>query len=100
MLRQLLVRFDVSVRDVRVGAGILLVLVLVLERLLLKRLLSTIAMLFVDVDLFAGSRTAETVFLVDSDLFLVLNVAAVGGLLLDGGREGFVMLFVTFPSFR
>lgn len=57
----------------------------------------------------AGSRAAETVFFVDSDLFLVMNVAGTLGTLrlrerrkrlffMDGGREGFVMLFVTFPS--
>lgn len=86
MLRLVLV-VNVSLRkDVRFGLRWLL------------RLLCSIAVLFVDMDLFAGSRTAETVFLVDSDLFLVLNVAVVCGFLVDGGREGFVMLFVTFPS--
>ena len=75
-------------KDVRFG----------LRWLLFSGLLSSIAVLLVDMDLFAGSRTAETVFLVDSDLFLVLKVAMFWFFLMDGGGEGFVMLFVTFPS--
>lgn len=58
-----------------------------------------------DVDLFSADllrnrcwrETAGSVLFVDSDLLLKLDVAAllVDG---DGGREGFVKLFVTFPS--
>lgn len=39
--------------------------------------------------------TADAVFFVDADLLFIARVATVGR---DGGREGFVMLFVTFPS--
>jgi hypothetical protein len=52
-----------------------------------------------------GGGTADAV-LVDADVLLVAGVAAVNGggllllglLLVDGGREGLAMLFVTFPS--
>jgi hypothetical protein len=49
----------------------------------------------VNVDLLAMTWAADAVFFVDADFFLVAGVAAVGR---DGGREGFVALFVTFPS--
>jgi hypothetical protein len=54
------------------------------------------ASLLVDADLLAVLRTAGAVFFVDADLLLVARVAA--ACWLDGGREGFAMLFVTFPS--
>jgi hypothetical protein len=40
--------------------------------------------------------TTEVLFLVDADLFLDVGVAVVGRV--NGGGEGFVCLFVTFPS--
>lgn len=54
------------------------------------------AVLFVDMDLVAALGAAVAVFFVDTYFFLVAGVAAVGRA--DGGREGFVVLFVTFPS--
>jgi hypothetical protein len=71
------------------------VLVLGLEVLL--RLLE--ARLLVDVDFFAVLLllgTTEALFLMDADLFLDVGVAVVGRV--NGGGEGFVCLFVTFPS--
>ena len=60
------------------------------------------ACLLVDVDLLAVLGTADALFFVDADLFLDVRVAELGGLLVavgvDGGGEGFVRLFVTFPS--
>lgn len=54
-------------------------------------------MLFVDMKLLAvGCWAAEAVFFVDTDFFFVAGVAVVGWV--DGGREGLVELFVTFPS--
>jgi hypothetical protein len=69
------------------------VLVLMLLRL-------PVASLLVDVDfLVVLLGTADTLLLGDVNLFLDVRVA-VGRLLglADGGREGFVSLFVTFPS--
>lgn len=51
-------------------------------------------MLFVDTDLLAASGTARALLFVEADLFFVAGVASVG----TGGGEGFVELFVTFPS--
>jgi hypothetical protein len=59
-----------------------------------------VASLLVDVDfLVVLLGTADTLLLGDVNLFLDVRVA-VGRLLglADGGREGFVSLFVTFPS--
>jgi hypothetical protein len=59
----------------------------------------SVADLFVDVDFLARRLwAAEAVFLVDADLFAVAGVASVDRRLLNGGGEGFAMLFVTFPS--
>lgn len=74
--------------------------------LALKVRLSTlglaVARLLVDVDLFAvlGSRRrAAVLFLDDADLFLDVRVARrLLLLLVDGGSEGCVRLFVLFPS--
>lgn len=80
-----------------------------------------VARLLVDVDFFTAvgrvrrvvrgggkrrrRRTADAVFFVDVDLLLNVGVATLRrrrrrgrGLVVDGGREGGVMLFVTFPS--
>ena len=56
----------------------------------------SVAGLLVDVDFLAVLGTAEALFFVDADLFLDVSVAAVGSV--DGGREGGVGFFVTFPS--
>lgn len=61
----------------------------------LGTLLRKTVLFLVDVDLLALCRAADSVFFVDADLFLVSVVATVGR---NGGREGFVALFVTFPS--
>lgn len=80
----------------------LLGLLVVLMRALRRRW--AIAGLLGDADLFVmvllrGLRTTETLFFVDADLLLDLSVV-VGSVArcLDGGREGFVRFFVTFPS--
>lgn len=88
---------DVDLR-VDVGAVRLLVAVtgLELDVNTLARLLF-VAGFFVDVNLVAAlGRAGVAVLFVDSDLLLVALVASVGGE--DGGREGFAVLFVTFPS--
>lgn len=56
--------------------------------------------LLVDVDVLGvlGRLRAAALFFVDADLFLDVLLAARLLLLVDGGREGFVRLFVTFPS--
>ena len=59
--------------------------------------------LLVDVDFFAVRLLllwAAALFLVDADLFLDVLLARrlLLLLLVDGGREGFVRLFVPFPS--
>lgn len=60
------------------------------------------ARLLVDVHFLAvlHGRRAAAVFLVDADLFFDVRLARrlLLLLVLDGGREGFVRLFVTFPS--
>lgn len=58
----------------------------------------SVASLLVDVDFLAVLGTAETLFLVDANLFFDVGVGVVGSL--DGGREGCVGFFVTFPSVR
>lgn len=56
-----------------------------------------VASLFVDMNFFAVLLgTTETLLLVDVDLLLDVGVAV--GWLVDGGGEGFVGFFVTFPS--
>jgi hypothetical protein len=55
-----------------------------------------IAGLLVDVDLLAVLGTTEALFFVDAYLFLDVSLATAGGF--DGGREGGVGFFVTFPS--
>lgn len=72
------------------------VLLLVLLRLTLLGL--PVAGLLVDVDFLAvlGLGTAEMLFLGDADLLLDVGVAVVGSV--DGGGEGLVGFFVTFPS--
>jgi hypothetical protein len=71
-----------------------------LLRLLALGLWLSVASLLVDMDLFTVLRrllgTAETLFFVDADFLLDVGVAVVGSV--DGGREGFVGFFVTFPS--
>jgi hypothetical protein len=56
--------------------------------------------LFVDADFLTAGRAAVAVFFVDTHFLLVAGVAVVGTAVgrADGGREGFVVLFVTFPS--
>jgi hypothetical protein len=59
-----------------------------------------VAGLLVDVNFFAVLGTTETLLLVDVDLLLDVSLL-VGGRgkgLVDGGGEGFVDFFVTFPS--
>jgi hypothetical protein len=71
------------------------VVTLLLMLLLLLGLL--VASLLVDMNFFAVLLgTTEALFLMDADLFLDVGVAVVWGV--NGGREGFVNLFVTFPS--
>jgi len=55
-----------------------------------------VAGLLTDFNLLAKLGTTDTLLFVDADLFLDLSFAAVGGV--DGGGEGCVGLFVTFPS--
>ena len=55
-----------------------------------------VAGLLVDVDFLAVLGTTGVLLLVDVDLLLDVSVAVVG--LVDGGGEGFVGFFVTFPS--
>jgi hypothetical protein len=63
----------------------------------LARLLLLVAGFLVDVNFVAVlGGAAVAVLFVNSDLLLVALVASVGGE--DGGREGFAVLFVTFPS--
>lgn len=70
-----------------------------LSSLMLVLLGVRVAVLFVDMDLFAVLLGAGAVLFVDTDLFFVVGVAASSRRwLVDGGREGFAMLFVTFPS--
>jgi hypothetical protein len=59
-----------------------------------------VADLLVDVDVFADRLLlgAAALFFVDADLFLDVSLAGRLLVLVDGGREGFVRLFVTFPS--
>ena len=62
-----------------------------------------VASLLVNMDFLAVRLLrAAALFLVDADLFLDVRVARrlllLRLLLVDGGREGFVRLFVTFPS--
>jgi hypothetical protein len=61
-----------------------------------------VADLLVDVDVFADRLLlgAAALFFVDADLFLDVSLAGrlLVLVLVDGGREGFVRLFVTFPS--
>jgi hypothetical protein len=71
------------------------VVTLLLMLLLLLGLL--VASLLVDMNFFAVLLgTTEALFLMDADLFLDVGVAVVGRV--NGGGEGFVCLFVTFPS--
>lgn len=81
------------------GRGLELDAVLTLVGVLVLVLLGlSVASLFTDVDFFAvdGLRATEVLLLGDVDLLLDVSVA-VGGLV-DGGGEGFVGFFVTFPS--
>lgn len=55
-----------------------------------------VAGLLVDVDLLAVLGTAEALFFVDAYLFLDVSLATAWGC--DGGGEGSVGFFVTFPS--
>jgi hypothetical protein len=77
--------------------GRLLVLLLVLLRGL------GVASLLVDVDFLTVLGTTDALVLSDVDLLLdkcvvVGGLGRLGGMLMDGGREGFVNLpFVTFP---
>lgn len=97
-----LAEFLTSLKLARVGLGLL---VLALE---LSTLGLAVASLLVDVHfltVLGGRRLrAAAFFLVDADLFLDVRVAGrllrrlLLLLLVDGGREGFVRLFVTFPS--
>lgn len=68
--------------------------------MLLGRLGLSVASLLVDVNLFTvlrrGLGTTEALFFVDAYLFFDVRVLVLGAV--DGGREGFVSLFVTFPS--
>jgi hypothetical protein len=77
-----------------------LVLLLRLLMLLLRLLGLSVAGLFVDMNFLAMLLgllgTTETLFFVDADLLLDVSVAVVGSV--DGGGEGFVGFFVTFPS--
>ena len=58
-----------------------------------------VANLLVDVDFFAVRLLGTAaLFLVDADLFLDVLLARRLLLVVDGGREGFVRLFVPFPS--
>jgi hypothetical protein len=57
-----------------------------------------VASLLVDVDFFAVRLRTAALFLVDADLFLDVLLARRLLVLVDGGREGFVRLFVPFPS--
>lgn len=95
-----------AVLDVDVGGGVRRLgreagLVLGLT---VKMRLSTLGLavtsLLVDADLFAdwGRLRAAALFFNDADLFVDVRVARGRLLLVDGGREGFVRLFVTFPS--
>lgn len=93
-----------GVLDVDVGVGV--------RRLGLEAGLGTFGLavtrLLVDVDLFTVLRQrlrlrlrAAALFFVDADLFLDVRVASWRLLVLvlvDGGSEGFVRLFVPFPS--
>lgn len=93
-----------GVLDVDVGVGV--------RRLGLEAGLGTFGLavtrLLVDVDLFAVLRQrlslrqrlrAAALFFVDADFFLDVRVASWRLLVLvDGGSEGFVRLFVPFPS--
>jgi hypothetical protein len=101
-----------AVLDVDVGVGVRrlgreavklarLVLGLTVE-LRLSALGLAVADLLVDVDVFADRLLlgAAALFFVDADLFLDVSLAGrlLVLVLVDGGREGFVRLFVTFPS--
>jgi hypothetical protein len=78
-----------GVRDLPVARGLNLYTFVTLLGL-------SVAGLLVDVNFLAVLGTTETLLLVDVDLLLDVGVAVVG--LVDGGREGFVGFFVTFPS--
>jgi len=56
----------------------------------------SVAGLLVDMDFFTVLGTTEALFFVDAYLFFDVRVAVAGSV--DGGREGFVDFFVTFPS--
>lgn len=60
----------------------------------------TVARLLVDVDLFTVRLRAAALLFEDANLFLDVRVALRLRLLVlvDGGSEGFVRLFVPFPS--
>lgn len=76
-------------------------LLTVLAGLLLLLLRLSVVCLLVDVDLFPVLvRTTQALFLVDADLLLDLAVVLrwAWGWRVNGGCEGFVPLFVTFPS--
>jgi hypothetical protein len=83
------VRLLIAITGLEVDFDALSTLLAVLLRLLE-------AVLLVDSDLLAVLWAAGAVLFVDADLLLVACVAF--GWAADGGREGFVMLFVTFPS--
>lgn len=61
-----------------------------------------VADLLVDMNVFTNRLLlgAAALFLVDADLFLDVSLAGwlLVLVLMDGSREGFVRLFVTFPS--
>lgn len=71
-------------------------------KLRLSALGLAVADLLVDVDVFADGLLllvgTAALFLVDAYLFLDVSLAGRLLVLVDGGREGFVCLFVTFPS--
>lgn len=91
-----------SVLNLDVGVGRLRLVAVVrngeLDAVCVLRVLLglSVARLLVDMDFLAVLGTTEALFLVDADLFFDVRVTVAGGV--DGGREGFVDFFVTFPS--
>jgi hypothetical protein len=81
-----------SVASLLVDADLFTVLMRVLCGLL-GRLLVLLLLL-----LLRGLGTTQALFFVDADLFCDVDVVLLGRRSVDGGGEGFVGFFVTFPS--
>jgi hypothetical protein len=100
---RLLVRFGVM--RLLVGSGVLrrlsvtsLLVDADLFTVLMRVLCGLLGRLLVLLLLLRGLGTTQALFFVDADLFCDVDVVLLGRRSVDGGGEGFVGFFVTFPS--